>query len=100
MSNYRDWDIKITQATRWKISCIVRARNRMDEGSDGLHVPATVDAFVEELLALWITINHPELDEIWKERQSADDKAAARLAQKYDTDTQKDFIKKYERVAE
>ncbi len=84
MSTYRDCDIKITSAVRWKLGCIVRALNHIDNDND-LNVPSSVDAFADKLLAEWITEHHPELNEIWLERESATAKAAARLAQKYET---------------
>jgi len=66
-------------STQWMLTRIVRAQSQVGEA---LSVPATVDALAEQIISGWIVQNHPELPELWKQREELDARAEARVNQK------------------
>ena len=63
-------------STHWALTRIVKAQSQVGEA---LAVPATVDALAEQIISGWIAQTHPELPELWKEREQVDARAEARV---------------------
>ena len=79
MNYMREANVAVTNQTRWALTRIVRAQSQVGEA---LSVPATVDALADQILAAWIAQTHPELPELWKQREQLDTQAEARVSER------------------
>lgn len=76
---FRESNVAISHRTRWCLTRIAKAQAKLEEVQDVLHVPSTVDALAELLLTKWLEEHHPELIELYKQREQLDTQAEARV---------------------
>lgn len=77
MNYIRESTVAVSNATRWKLSRIVAATQ-----PTGLDAKQTVDSLTEDILREWIKLNYPILNQLWKDREEINEKAARAVNEK------------------
>jgi len=73
---FRDSEILISNALRWKLTRIVKAT----QPTDPMEPNGSVDALAEKILTDWIAQHHPKLAELWDRRQALDTEAETEVS--------------------
>lgn len=77
MNTFRDAQVCISNATRWKLTKLVKAMN--GTAPSGLDPTESVDRLAEKVLSEWLTANYPKLDDLHEQRNAIDEQAVSIL---------------------